>query len=122
VKEKVFNVFLFVEDAIIIGLGARCHHADGSDREKIAFLQRQVKHDLAQAERFPIPTRYRLVFSDGRIGTGSQYQCYLQLALLQRHLELFEEVFIHYQAPDSPLMCITPIVGGKPRADAVTQD
>jgi hypothetical protein len=69
-KEKVLNLFLFVEDDIIVGLGARCHHAEGSDREKIAFLQRQVKHDLAQADRFPMPTRYHLVFPDGTTGTG----------------------------------------------------
>jgi hypothetical protein len=104
VKEKVFNLFLFVENDIIIGLGARCHLAEGSDREKIAFLQRQVKHDLARAEQFPIPTRYRLVFPDGRTGTGIQYHSYQQLALLQRHLDMFEELFIHYEAPDNPLI------------------
>ena len=73
-KEKVFNLFLFVEDDIIIGLGGRCHQAEGSDQEKLAFLQRQVNHDLRGAERFPMPMRYHLVFPDGRTGTGIQYQ------------------------------------------------
>jgi hypothetical protein len=120
VKEKVFNLFLFVDDDIIVGLGARCHHAEGSDREKIAFLQRQMRHDLAQADRFPMPKRYQLVFPDGRTGTGVQYQTYQKLAMLQRHLDLFEEVFTHFGASDSPLMCITPIVDGRPRVECVT--
>jgi hypothetical protein len=90
VKEKIFNLFLFVENDIIVGLGARCHQPDG---EKLALLQRQVKHDLPGAVRFPVPKRYPLVFSDGTTGTGLQYQSYQKLALLNRHLDLFEEVF-----------------------------
>lgn len=119
-KEKVFNLFLFIENDIIVGLGARCHQADGSDREKLAFLQRQVKHDVKAAERFPVPKRYQLVFPDGRTGTGIQYQSYQQLAQMQRHLDLFEEIFTHHGASENPLMCITPIVGDEPRIDAVT--
>jgi hypothetical protein len=120
VKEKVFNLFLFVEGEAIVGLGARCHHTEGSDQEKVALLQRQVKHDLADAERFPMPKRYQLVFPDGRTGTGIQYQTYQKLAMLHRHLDLFEEIFTHFGASDSPLMCITPIVHGKPRVEGVT--
>jgi hypothetical protein len=120
VKEKIFNLFLFVEEEIIVGLGARCHQGEGSDQEKVAFLQRQVKHDLTGAERFPIPERYHLVFPDGRTHTGIQYQSYQQLARLQRHLDLFEEVFAHFGASDNPLICITPVVDGKPRIEGVT--
>jgi hypothetical protein len=121
VKEKVFNLFLFIEDNIIVGLGARCHQADGTDRDKLTFLQRQVKHDLPSAERFPMPKRYHLVFPDGRTGTGIQYQSYQKLAMLQRHLELFEEIFTHFGASENPLMCITPVVDDKPKIEGVTQ-
>jgi hypothetical protein len=120
VKEKIFNLFLFLENEIIVGLGARCHQADGSDREKLALLQRQVKHDLPGADRFPMPKRYHLVFPDGRTGTGIQYQSYQQLARIQQHLDLFEEVFTHFGASNNPLMCITPIVDDKPRIEGVT--
>lgn len=120
-KEKIFNLFLFIESDIIVGLGARCHQADGSDREKLALLQRQVKHDLPGAERFPMPDRYQLVLPDGRTGTGLQYQSYQKLALLQRHLDLFEDIFTHFGASDNPLMCITPVVDDKPRVEAVSR-
>jgi hypothetical protein len=120
VKEKIFNLFLFVENDIIVGLGARCHHADGTDGEKLALLQRQMKHDLPGAERFPIPERYSLVLPDGRSGTGLHYQSYQKLALLQRHLDLFEEIFTHFGASDNPLMCITPAVDGIPKIEAVS--
>jgi hypothetical protein len=120
-SEKVFNLFLFVENDIIVGLGARCHEAHGSDREKLSFLHRQVKHDPTAAIRFPVPRRYQLVFPDGTTGTGLQYQSYQTLAMLQRYLDLFEDIFTHFQASDSPLMCITPIVAGEPRIEAVSR-
>ena len=119
-KEKIFNLFMFVKNEIVVGLGARCHQADGSDREKLEFLQRQVRHDLPGAQRFPMPTRYHLVFPDGRTGTGIQYQSYQQLAQIQRHLDMFEEVFTHFGASDNSLICITPIVDDKPKIEGVT--
>ena len=119
-KEKTFNLFLFVENEIIVGLGASCHESDGSDGEKLSFLQRQVKYDLPGAFRFPMPKHYHLVFPDGTTGTGIQYQNYQQLAVLQRRLDLFEEVFPHFGASDSPLMCITPVLNGKAKIEAVT--
>jgi hypothetical protein len=117
--EKIFNLFLFVESDVIVGLGARCRQADGSDREKLAFLQRQVKHDLQKAERFPVPKRYQVVFPDGRTGTGIRYQSYQKLAMLQRHLDLFEEIFTHFGASASPLMCFTPVVDDQPKIEGV---
>jgi hypothetical protein len=121
VKEKIFNLFLFVENDIIVNLGARCHQADGSDREKLSFLQRHVKHDLPEAVRFPIPNRYHLILPDGSTGTGLQYLSYQKLTFLRRHLDVFEEVFAHFGASDNPLMCITPIVDDKVRVDSVSQ-
>jgi hypothetical protein len=41
--------------------------------------------------------------------------------MLQRHLDLFEEIFTHYAASDNPLICITPSVDDKPRIEGVTQ-
>ncbi len=95
--------------------------ADGSDREKLAFLQRQVKHDLPGAVRFTMPNRYQLAFPDGTTGTGIQYHNYQRLVMMQQHLDLFEEIFTHFGASDNPLMCITPIVDDKPKIEAVTQ-
>jgi hypothetical protein len=68
-----------------------------------------------------MPKRYHLVFPDGRTRTGIQYQSYQQLVRMRRHLDLFEEVFAHFGASDNPLMCITPIVEGKPRVEGVAQ-
>lgn len=120
-KEKVFNLFLFIENEVIVELGACCHEWGGADAHKLAFLQREVSADLAKATRFPMPKRYHLVFPDGATGTGLQYQSYQQLAAMQQHLDLFEEVFIQLAAPQNPLICITPIVDGKPRVEAITR-
>ena len=118
-KEKIFNLFLFIEDEVIVGLGVRCHQADGSDREKLALLQRQVKHDLPGAERFPMPARYVLVFPDGGRAAGIRYQSYQELSRMQKHLDLLEEIFTHFGASNNPLMCITAVVDGKPKIEAV---
>jgi hypothetical protein len=118
--EKTFNLFLFVDGDPIIQLGACCHEQEGSDRQKLSFLQSRVEADLPGAERFPIPDRYKLVRPGGTGTTGLRYQSYLDLSRLGKHLELFEEVFVHFGAPNNPLMCITPVVDGKPRVDTVT--
>lgn len=42
-KELIFNLFLFIEDGNIYELGAVVHYKDGTDPDKISFLQAQVE-------------------------------------------------------------------------------
>ena len=119
-KEKVFNLFVFVTDEVIHETGAVCHERNGTDKEKLAYLQAQVQADLPNAKRYSVADRYVLV-RPGSPGTPGRlrYQSYQELASIGRHTEFFEEVFQHLCGPDNPLMCVTPIVDGRPRVDAV---
>ncbi len=120
-KEKTFNLFLFVDGDVIGQLGACRHDLEGSDQQKLSFLQARVEADLAAATRFSLPDNYKLVLPDGTTTSGLRYQSYLQLSQMGKHIELFEEIFVHFEAPDNPLMCITPVVDGKLGFDAVTR-
>jgi hypothetical protein len=120
-SEKTFNLFLFVDGDVVIQLGVCCHEQEGSDSHKLSFLQARVKADLAAATRFPLPDRYQLIRPGGSKTTGLRYESYMQLSQLGRHIELFEEIFSHFGASANPLMCITPVVDGTPRINAVMQ-
>ena len=114
-KEKIFNLFLIMEQDIIRGFAAKVHESDRPDAEKLRFLQLNVDADFPIAERFPFPSRYQFAnMATGEVSPGLQYHIYMEMARRERHLELFEEVFQSLDAPDAPLTCITTVVDGKP--------
>ena len=119
-KEKLFNLFLFVMGDIIHEIGAVCHEQAGSDAQKLAFLQSQVATDFPAAKRYPVPDRYILAGDRGAaVPGGLRYQSYLQLTAMGRQTEFFEEVFQDLGAPENPLMCVTPIVNGQPMIQGI---
>ena len=119
-SEKIFNLFLFVDGELITKLGGVCHEKSGSDRDKLSFLQANVNDDLPNAIDFSVPGRYQLATSSG-LKPGLRYEGYMRLAELGKRLEVFEEIFAHFNGPPDPLSCITPIVDGKPKIEAVTR-
>ena len=120
VKERVFNLFVFIEDDIIRRIGAVMHEMDGSDEDKLAFLQFQFATDLPEAKRYPVPSRYILINDGERYPGAISYDGFMELASIGRQTEFFEEVFKELKAPPRPLMCVTPVVDGKPKIDLVS--
>lgn len=116
-NERLFNLFVFVDDGIIRELGAATHDRAGTDQEKLKFLQAQVSTDFSATRRFPVPSRYILVKPGAADDAGLQYRAFQALTQSGRHLEVFEEVFAALEGPDNPLFCITPVVNGEPKAD-----
>lgn len=108
-KEKIVNLFLFVNGGIIREIGVKWHERAGSDAAKIRFLQSMVDQDWKDAYCHLIP-----------FGAIS-YERWLELGTQQRQIQVLEEtVFRHYKfAPKHPLMAITAIVDGKPRIDGI---
>lgn len=123
VRETIYNLFLFVEDGIITGLGVTSRESGGSDTEKLALLQRNARDDIGTVRRFPIPSRFKVRgVADGkeRIVSGLlTYERYRKLVEASEHLDVFEELFKAIGAPPDPLLCITPVVDGVPRVDGV---
>ena len=122
-RERVFNLFLFIRGDLIEEVGVVVHESNGDDGEKLRALQVAVATDCDRARRCPVPDRFRVV--ERRDGVERQipgrlsYAGYQQLTALGRHLELFESLFEDVNAPPDPLTCITPIVDGEPRIEGV---
>jgi hypothetical protein len=119
--ERIFNLFLFVENGVIATYGAKYHKMSGPENYKLAHLQSLVDDDVLQSRRFPIPKSFVLLDSatgtrlDGAISVESFYE----FVASGRHPTIFEEVFAVMSAPRDPLCCITYVVDGVVTVDSV---
>ena len=118
-KETILNLFLFAERDVITELGAVAHCIDGTDQEKLLFLQCQVANDFGKSKRFFIPSKYSHSNIDGHLAILSKEK-YNAMMRCGSHLELFEEIFQSFNLPDEPLVVITTVVNGQVVIDAVT--
>ena len=50
--ERICNLFLFVEQGIIVGIGVRCHEVEGDDDTKLEYLKSHALDDLRDCERW----------------------------------------------------------------------
>ena len=58
-KEKIFNLFLYMGDNNVINqIGVAIHEIIGSDIEKLNFLENAVSSDLESSKKFPIPNKF----------------------------------------------------------------
>ena len=114
-REQVFNLFYFARADVIEELGVVVHEAEGTDEQKVTFLQALVNTDYKTCRRFPVP--HRNSSSGPRVPMS--VQSYNALLRLGRDLELFEEIFDDLNASANPLYCVTGIVAGKPKIDVV---
>lgn len=121
-SERVFNLFLICEDMIIKELGVASHETSGGDEEKIAFLRARVETDFLIATRYPVPDRFRVVFTTGtKLPRALPYQAFQYMANAGRPLEVFEEILEELAAPPDPMTCVTPVIGGRPEYDIAAQ-
>lgn len=112
--EKIFNLFLFIENGIVHKLGAVCHRMSGSDQEKTDFLRSQAETDLAGAKLHPVPERYILLTDDTSELGKIRYQSYAEeAAQLFGPYDIFEEILVEFRAPRNLLACISPVEDGK---------
>ncbi len=129
-KEQIVNLFLFIDTkmladgtGVIRQLGASWHEREGTDAEKVAFLESRVEADFPKAKRYPLPQWCVLVPLNERPKKGLlSYPSFVQLTGMGKHMEIFEDaIFKHCpQAPREPLMVMTCIVDCKPKIEAST--
>lgn len=103
-RERIFNVFIIFEDGIAIDYGIYHHQFDGSDAEKLLFLQATVETDFPQARRFPL----------GRSFSSGGWLAHQRQGI---DLGLFEEAFAIFNAPRAPIICLTSFIDGVARPD-----
>jgi len=103
-SEKIFNIFVYFDGGAAIEYGVHRHRVNGNDQEKAAYLISRIDKDHAIARRFRFPRTF----------TPPEWFAVL------RHghaLEYFEEAFIWFGARAAPVVCITPVVDGTPKAE-----
>ncbi len=125
-KEYIVNLFLFIDTTCMPGaqvlrqIGASWHEREGTDAEKLAYLQSCVEADFPSSKRYLLPKWCVLVDLSGRAVKGLlTYPTFQKLREVGRQMEVLEDaVFQHCpHAPRQPLMCITPVVDGKVRVE-----
>lgn len=120
--EKTFNLFIFVKNDIIYELGVVVHEQEGTDQEKLAFLQSQTMTDLKKAIRFLIPSRYLIEDEvTGKTINALKYEKFRTLTQMNLHTQVFEEIFQSFNASQTPLFCLTPVIDGELKIDAIQE-
>lgn len=103
--ETILNIYLVIDSGVVVEFKAKGYQMEGRDSEKIKFLKDRVEDDLPSAFRFDAPI--------DRNGNFMKYNKFAKLEKQGMHFQLFEEIFSKFEIPESPLICVTPIVDGK---------
>lgn len=111
-KETIHNLYLFIQDENISEIGVQTYELDGTDEEKLNYLKSRVALDYKKSKRFKLPKKYLQKDS-----SNLPYRRYFAMHRKGIHLDLFEDIFNHYNSPKAPLTIITPIVNGSPKID-----
>jgi len=120
--EKTFNIFIFVENDIIYELGVVVHEQEGTDQEKLAFLQSQLVTDFKKAIRLLLPNRYLIEYgATGKTINALKYEKFRALTQMNLYMQVFEEIFQSFNASQNPLFCLTPVIDGELRIDATQE-
>jgi hypothetical protein len=119
-SERAVNLFLYVEGGVIRSLGAVAHDLDGDDGHILTILRSQVGVDASLADRHPLPVTNIKSWLGIDVEQGLPFDVYSYLERTGQALLLFECVLQAVKASQRPLVCITPIVDGKPQIEILT--
>lgn len=103
--EIILNIFLIIENDFVVAFRAKAHEMEGGDDRKINFLKGSVINDFGSAEGFEAPSNAK--------GEFMKYKKFARLEQQGMQYQLFEEIFAHYNVPQNPIVCVTPVVNGK---------
>ncbi len=118
--ETVANLFLYVESDVIKSLGAVAYDRGGDEHEIAAFLQSRAGADAGRSVRYPLPVASIKSWLGIDAEQGLSLEEFSYLARTGKAIWLFEVPLQDLKAPARPLVCITPIVDGKPRIDLLS--
>jgi hypothetical protein len=111
-KEIILNIYLVINDGLITEFRAAKYEVSGSDEEKITFLKSKAEFDFHQAEVFDVPI--------DKNGQKMSYKKFYKLEKQGFQFQLFEHIFDYFNAPENPLVCVTPVLDGKILAENVS--
>ena len=104
-NEVILNIYLIIDDGLVVKFKAFSYQVEGGDDYKIDFLKNRVEEDFSRAYHFDAPSN--------KHGRFMSYNKFAKLEKRGRQYELFEEIFSSFDVPEKPLICVTPVVDGK---------
>ena len=104
-NEIILNIYLIINNGLVVEFKALSYQLEGGDDYKIDFLKRNAEADFSRAYHFDAPT--------DKSGKFMPYNKFAKLEKRGRQFELFEEIFESFDIPEKPLICVTPVVDGK---------
>ncbi len=104
-NEVILNIYLIINNGFVVEFRAVAYEMEGGDDNKIAFLKSKAINDFNNAYRFDAPSNSK--------GNFMKYIKFSKLEKRGRQFELFEDIFSHFDVPQNPLICVTPVVDGK---------
>lgn len=116
--EQIYNLFYYVDNDIITKVGAVAYNQDGSDDDKIKYLQSKVEDDYRVAQLFKLPDKFR-VKHNGSILKGIDSVAYLNMCSQGLDHSIFQNVIDFYKCTPDFLSVITPIIDGNIKIDGV---
>lgn len=103
-NEIILNIYLIINQGMVVEFRAVSYEIEGGDDYKIEFLKKNAKADYSKAYHFDAPT--------DKHGKFMPYNRFAKLEQRGRQFELFEEIFSNFNLPEKPLICVTPVVDG----------
>lgn len=104
-NEIILNIYLIINNNIVEEFRAVAYEREGGDDNKIKYLKSRAKDDFDSAYRFDAPK--------DKYGRFMNYNRFSKLEKRGMQFQLFEEIFSNFNLPESPLICVTPVVDGK---------
>ena len=104
-NEVILNIYLIINEGLVVEFKAYSYQVEGGDDYKINFLKKHAAEDFSRAYHFDAPS--------DKHGKYMPYNKFAKLERRGRQFELFEEIFSSFNLPEKPLICVTPVVDGK---------
>ena len=103
--ETILNIYLVIQNGFVIAFRVKAYEMEGGDDDKIKFLKSRAREDFDSAYKFDAPSNKK--------GQFLRYNKFAKLEKHGMHFQLFEEIFSSFKIPESPLICVTPVVDGE---------
>lgn len=104
-SETILNIYVVIEENMVVKFKAKAYDSDDGDNEKINFLKSRAKQDSNSAYVFDAPQNEK--------GEFMNFNKFAKLEKSGMQFQLFEEIFSSFNVPENPLICVTPIVDGE---------
>jgi hypothetical protein len=111
--ETIFNIFTICNDGVIEHIGFKTHELEGTDEEKIEFLQKNVQKDSSNLKYVKIPESFKFTQGDTEIIGAITIESYNTLNHNGTLSILFEPIFQIYNVSQTPLFVVTFVVDGE---------